>query len=130
MGLEFRKSKKIGKNTRLNFSQSSVGISTGVKGFSTSINSNGRTSINLSIPGTGLRYRKVFGKKDTSTGIVVFLVAGLMNIMFYLIQITFVLTWWIIKFFIWLMYYLFLGIAKLCKFLFIKIKTLFVNKNE
>lgn len=116
MGFSYRKSKSLGKNTRLNVSNKSVGISTGMKGMTASINSKGRSSINLSIPGTGLRYRKTFGKKDAATGIVMFCVMGFMNLMIYLMQVCFILTWWAFKVLVWMMYYFFVYSWKLCKF--------------
>lgn len=56
MGLSFRKSIKIGKNTRINFSKTGgIGISTGVKGARISMNQKGvRTTIGKG----GLRYTK------------------------------------------------------------------------
>lgn len=57
MGVRFRKSIKLGKNTRLNLSKSGVGISTGVKGFRVSAGPKGvRTT--ASIPGTGISSTK------------------------------------------------------------------------
>lgn len=61
MGLSFHKSKKIGKHTNLNVNTKSVGISTGVKGARVSANSKGQVKLNLSIPGTGIRYSKTLG---------------------------------------------------------------------
>jgi len=55
MGFRFRKSVKIGKNTRLNLSKSGIGLSTGVKGARVSVNQKG-TRTTLSAPGTGLSY--------------------------------------------------------------------------
>ncbi|HOB29851.1 MAG TPA: DUF4236 domain-containing protein [Bacillota bacterium] len=57
MGFSFRKSKKIGKNTRINLSKSGVSLSTGVKGARVSVNKKG-TRKTFSIPGTGIRYTK------------------------------------------------------------------------
>lgn len=53
MGLNFRKSKKIGKGTRINFSKSGIGISTGVKGFRVGVGPKGVRKT-ASIPGTGI----------------------------------------------------------------------------
>ena len=65
MGVRFRKSIKLGKNTRLNLSKSGVGISTGVKGFRVSAGPKGvRTT--ASIPGTGISSTKhLSAKKKT-----------------------------------------------------------------
>lgn len=54
MGLNFRKSIKIGKNTRINFSKTGgIGISTGFKGARVSINKKG---IRTSVGAGGIRY--------------------------------------------------------------------------
>ena len=63
MGLNFRKSVKIDKNTRMNFSKSGVGVSTGVKGARVSVGPRGvrRT---VGIPGTGIyATQQISGKK-------------------------------------------------------------------
>lgn len=62
MGFRFHKSIKLGKHTRLNFSKSGVGISTGVKGLRTSIGPRG-TRVTASIPGSGLSYQTRIGKQ-------------------------------------------------------------------
>ncbi len=56
MGLRFRKSIKLGSNTRVNFSKSGVGISTGIKGARVSKKAGGGTRTTLSVPGTGISY--------------------------------------------------------------------------
>lgn len=56
MGIRFRKSMKIAPGVRLNFGKNSVGISAGVKGARVSVNSKGRVTKTLSVPGTGLSY--------------------------------------------------------------------------
>lgn len=53
MGLSFRKSIKIGKNTRINLSKSGVGLSTGVKGARISVGPKGVRKT-IGIPGTGI----------------------------------------------------------------------------
>lgn len=58
MGLRFRKSIKIAPGVRLNIGKKSVGISAGVKGARVSVNSNGRVTKSVGIPGTGLSYVK------------------------------------------------------------------------
>ncbi len=67
MGLSFRKSIKIGKNTRINLSKTGgIGISTGVKGARVSVNKKGvRTTVGKG----GLQYRKdySFNKKNKIT---------------------------------------------------------------
>lgn len=56
MGLSFRKSIKVGKNTRINLSKTGgIGISTGVKGARISVNKKGvRTTVGRG----GVQYRK------------------------------------------------------------------------
>ena len=56
MGLRFRKGINLGKGVKLNISKESVGISAGVKGVRVSVNSKGRKTTSVSIPGTGLSY--------------------------------------------------------------------------
>lgn len=63
MGFNFRKSINLGGGLKLNLGKKSVGISAGVKGARVSVNSKGRKSATLSIPGTGLSYTKTSTKK-------------------------------------------------------------------
>jgi hypothetical protein len=56
VGLRFRKSFKIAPGVRLNFSNKSTGLSFGGKGLRSSINSSGRKTSSIGIPGTGLSY--------------------------------------------------------------------------
>jgi hypothetical protein len=65
MGLNFRKSIKIGKNTRINFSKTGgIGISTGTKGARVSINKKGvRTSVGTG----GIRYTKSVSFKNNKS---------------------------------------------------------------
>lgn len=65
MGLYFRKSINLGGGFRLNFSKSGMGISGGVKGARISTGPRG-TYMNLSIPGTGIGYRKKLSGSNSS----------------------------------------------------------------
>ena len=56
MGLRFRKSIKIAPGVRFNVSSKSTGISIGGNGLRYSINSRGRSSTTVGVPGTGLSY--------------------------------------------------------------------------
>lgn len=56
MGLRFRKSIKICKGVRMNLSGSGIGLSVGGKGFRYSVNSRGRRTTTVGIPGTGISY--------------------------------------------------------------------------
>lgn len=58
MGFRFRKSFKIAPGVRLNIGKKSVGISAGVKGARVSVNSSGRKTTTVGLPGTGLSYSK------------------------------------------------------------------------
>lgn len=61
MGFRFRKSINLGNGVRINFNKKSAGISFGTKGARYSINSNGRRTASVGIPGTGLYYTKTSG---------------------------------------------------------------------
>ncbi|WP_297429279.1 DUF4236 domain-containing protein [Clostridium sp.] len=62
MGLSFRKSIRIGKNTRINFSKTGgIGLSTGTKGARVSINQKG---IRTTVGKGGLQYRKDYSFKQ------------------------------------------------------------------
>lgn len=56
MGLRFRKSVKIAPGVKVNFNKKSVGVSVGTKGAHVSVNSSGRKTTSVGIPGTGLSY--------------------------------------------------------------------------
>jgi tetratricopeptide (TPR) repeat protein len=56
MGFRLRRSLKIAPGVRLNFSAKSVGISAGIKGARVSVNSSGRVTRTLSVPGTGISH--------------------------------------------------------------------------
>ena len=56
MGLRFRKSVKIAPGVKVNFNKKSVGITAGVKGAHVTVNSKGRKTTSVGIPGTGLSY--------------------------------------------------------------------------
>lgn len=56
MGLRFRKSVKIAPGVKVNFNKKSVGVSVGTKGTHVSVNSSGRKTTSVGIPGTGLSY--------------------------------------------------------------------------
>ena len=58
MGFRFRKSFKIAPGVRGNVGKKSVGISAGVKGARVSVNSSGRKTTTVGLPGTGLSYSK------------------------------------------------------------------------
>ena len=63
MGLTFRKSISLCKGVKLNLGTKSASLSVGRKGIHQSISTTGRTTTSLSIPGTGVGYRKSFNLK-------------------------------------------------------------------
>ena len=115
MGLQYRKSKSLGGGSRLNVGKKSVGVSSGVKGARVSVNSSGRAGISLSIPKTGIRYRKSI--KIGSGG----LLAGIVNFFIGMIQIALLLAWWVLKLVIWFWYALIVYACRGVKYLFRKI---------
>lgn len=66
MSLRFRKSIKVGKNTKINLSKSGVGVSTGVKGARVSVNQKGVRKT-LSVPGTGVSHVSYSSHKKNNT---------------------------------------------------------------
>lgn len=66
MGFRFRKSKNFGP-FRINISKSGIGWSVGGKGFRYTKRADGKTQTTTSIPGTGISYVNVNGKKKTNT---------------------------------------------------------------
>lgn len=67
MGLRFRKSIKIGNGAKLNINKKSVGFSVGGKGARYSVNSSGRRTKSVGIPGTGLSYVSTSGGRKSSS---------------------------------------------------------------
>lgn len=69
MGFRFQKRINLGGGLRLNLSKSTIGISGGVRGARVSINSKGRRTTSVGIPGTGLYYRTDRTVSSRSTSI-------------------------------------------------------------
>lgn len=63
MGFRFRKSINLGGGLRLNLGSKSVGLSAGGRGARVSINSRGRRTTSLGLPGTGLRWTSTGSRK-------------------------------------------------------------------
>ena len=61
MGLRFRRTLKIAPGLRLNFNKNSVGLSIGPRGAKYTINSSGRRTASVGIPGSGLYYTESEG---------------------------------------------------------------------
>lgn len=64
MGLRFRKSIKIAPGIKINFNKKSWGVTFGKRGAHYTINSKGKQTASLGIPGTGLSYTTTSGGKS------------------------------------------------------------------
>lgn len=62
MGFNFRKSFKVGP-IKLTASKKGLGVSAGVKGFRVSRGASKKTRATVSLPGTGISFTHIFGKK-------------------------------------------------------------------
>lgn len=58
MGLRYRRSKKILPGVRLNINKNSIGVTLGGKGLRYTVNSKGKKTATVGIPGTGISYSK------------------------------------------------------------------------
>lgn len=58
MGFKFRKSIKIAPGVKLNINKNSVGISAGTRGARVSVNSKGRATTTVGVPGSGISYSR------------------------------------------------------------------------
>src|SRR6478735_498414 len=67
VGLRFRKSFKIAPGVQLNVRKKSTGISFGGKGLRNTLNSTGRRTSSVGIPGTGLSYDSTKSGKSYKT---------------------------------------------------------------
>lgn len=63
MGWKFRKSIKIAPGIKLNFNKNSTGVTFGGKGVHYTVNSKGKRTKSIGIPGTGLYYSTTSTKK-------------------------------------------------------------------
>lgn len=66
MGLRVRKSIKIAPGVKINLGKKSAGISLGGKGFHYTVNSSGRKTTTVGIPGTGINYSTTSRKKHSN----------------------------------------------------------------
>lgn len=67
MGFRFRKSIKIAPGLKINFNKKSVGATLGTKGAHYTINSSGRRTSSVGIPGTGISYTESSGPTSKTT---------------------------------------------------------------
>lgn len=63
MGLRFRKSFKLLPGVKINLNKKSAGITFGTRGAHYTINTSGRKTASVGLPGTGLSYSTSFGGK-------------------------------------------------------------------
>ena len=64
MGFRYRKSIKLGKGVRLNINKGSVSMSAGGKGARVTVNSKGRKTTTVGLPGTGISYQTTSSTKS------------------------------------------------------------------
>lgn len=67
MGLRFKKSVQIAPGLKLNLNKKSVGITAGTKGAHYTINSSGKRTASVGIPGTGISYSESSGDTTHSS---------------------------------------------------------------
>lgn len=67
MGFRVRRSIKIAPGVRLNVSNKSIGLSAGVRGARVSVNSSGRVTRTVGIPGTGISHTKTVSTRRGGT---------------------------------------------------------------
>ncbi len=58
MGLRFKKSVKIAPGVKVNLNKKSAGITVGPKGSKVTVNTKGRKTVSVGVPGSGLSYTK------------------------------------------------------------------------
>lgn len=68
MGLRFRKSFKIAPGVKLNLNKKSAGITFGGKGAHFTMNTKGKNTTSVGVPGTGLYYTSTSGGGSTGSG--------------------------------------------------------------
>lgn len=126
MGMRFRKSVNLGGGVRLNFNKKSTGISFGTKGARYSINSNGRKTASIGIPGTGLYWTesKGGGNSSSKNGKLSF-----WTIFCYLMLSPFILAYWLFKLYYYIFKYAYIGIKKLIDYIK-KQKTVSIEENK
>ena len=61
MGMRFRRSVKIAPGIKVNFTKTGVGMTFGGRGAHYSVNSSGRRTRSIGLPGTGMYYQSVQG---------------------------------------------------------------------
>lgn len=67
MGLRFRKSISVAKGVKVNINKKSAGVTVGKRGAHYTINTTGKQTASVGLPGTGLSYSKSFGGRKKSS---------------------------------------------------------------
>lgn len=67
MGLRFRKSISVAKGVKVNINKKSASVTVGKRGAHYTINTTGKQTASVGLPGTGLSYSKSFGGKKKSS---------------------------------------------------------------
>ena len=67
MGLRFRKSISVAKGVKVNINKKSAGVTVGKRGAHYTINTTGKQTASVGLPGTGPSYSKSFGGKKKSS---------------------------------------------------------------
>lgn len=63
MAMRFRRSVKVAPGVKVNFNKKSVGVTAGTKNAHYSVNSSGRKTTTVGVPGTGVSFVDVSSKK-------------------------------------------------------------------
>ena len=95
MGLNFRKSIKLGDNTKLNLSKKSASVTVGSKGVHRTVSTTGRQTTTVGIPGTGLSYTKTSrssslkksSKKNKTAQLVISVICSIVALVFVIIGV-------------------------------------------
>ena len=64
--LRFRRSVKIAPGLRLNFNKNSMGLTLGPRGAHYTVNTSGRVTTSVGLPGTGLWYQDSYNKNTVA----------------------------------------------------------------
>lgn len=68
MAMRFRRSVKVAPGVKVNLNKKSMGVTVGTKGAHYSVNSSGRKTTSVGIPGTGVSFVDSSGKKKSQQG--------------------------------------------------------------
>ena len=105
MGLRFRKSIKIFPGVKLNFNKKSVGLSFGTRGARYSVNSDGRKTTSIGLPGTGLYWTDSNKNSKNKDDVSIF------GCLMWILLLPFIIVYNLIR-------WIFIGIGKIFKFIF------------